>query len=393
MADTEPIADDAGRHATNLELFLDLAFVFAVAQIASLVASDLTVAGVARGVLVALLAWWLWSQFAWLGTAIDVEGDRRARGFILGVVPVVLLLGVSIPTAYGSGGAKFGLAYLAIQLGALSLQGWSLWADVAARRAWLAYAPVALVAPALVAAGGLVSGTARTTVWVVAAAVSLASALAAGRQRDDAPSEWRIDPTHFAERHALFVIIALGEVLVAASIAAGTVSLEPIIGVGLVAAVSVACVYWWAYFGFLAGACEGALQRATGVERGRVARDVFTFGHFPFVMGIVLYALVAKHAVPAPGDPLGLADRVVLVVSVALFVAAMVALRYRIVRGFAVERPLTAGVVALWCLVAAPHLAAWITVAGVSVALLVMHLVTLRLVSRRVGRAQPVTGS
>ena len=74
------MSDETQRHATNLELFLDLVFVFAVTQIASLVSHDLTVAGSARGVLIAWLVWWQWSQFTWAGSAVDLK-HVPSRGF------------------------------------------------------------------------------------------------------------------------------------------------------------------------------------------------------------------------------------------------------------------------------------------------------------------------
>ena len=62
---SRPMSDDTERHATNLELFLDLVFVFAVTQIASLLSHDLTLRGTARALLIAGLVWWQWSQFTW----------------------------------------------------------------------------------------------------------------------------------------------------------------------------------------------------------------------------------------------------------------------------------------------------------------------------------------
>jgi low temperature requirement protein LtrA len=380
--EAEPTPED-GRHATNLELFLDLAFVFGVSQIATLLAGDLTLAGFGRGLLVALLVWWLWSQFAWLGTAVDVQDRRPVRLVVLAVVPVVLLLAVAIPTAYTTGGRQFGVAYLMVLAWALAVQGWTAWGDEATRRAWLLYAPAAAVAPALVAVGGFASGAVRTGCWVVAAALMAAAALAAGRQREDTPREWRVDPTHFAERHALFVIIVLGEVLVACGVASSGIELTAAVAAGIVACVGLACVFWWAYFGFVAGAAEAALRRAPAVDRGRVARDLFTFGHFPLVAGVALFSIVARATVPSPSRHLDDAHLVVLAVSVVAFVGAMMALHWRVVRGVAVERAVLIVAVVVWCTVAGPVLAGAVVVAGVGLGLLVMHLVTLRFQTRR----------
>ena len=87
----------SGRHATNLELFLDLVFVFAVTQIAAFLAADLSLAGFARGLLLAWLVWWLWSQFTWLGTAIDLGGRSAAQLMVLVAVPPTLLMAVALP--------------------------------------------------------------------------------------------------------------------------------------------------------------------------------------------------------------------------------------------------------------------------------------------------------
>ena len=73
------MADETERHATNLELFLDLVFVFAVTQIASLVSHDLTLRGAARGSLITWLVWWQWSQFTWAGSAV-ISSSASPRG-------------------------------------------------------------------------------------------------------------------------------------------------------------------------------------------------------------------------------------------------------------------------------------------------------------------------
>jgi len=127
--------DDGGRHATNLELFLDLVFVFAVTQVAGVLASDLTWAGFGRGLLLAWLVWWLWSQFTWLGTAVDLSGRSAAQFLVLATVPLALLMAVALPDAYGSTGVEFAGAYLAVNLWALGIQGRKLWGEPATRAA------------------------------------------------------------------------------------------------------------------------------------------------------------------------------------------------------------------------------------------------------------------
>ena len=58
MSPSDGDAAAAERHASNLGLFLDLVFVFAITQIATLISHHPDAAGTGKGVLVALLVWW-----------------------------------------------------------------------------------------------------------------------------------------------------------------------------------------------------------------------------------------------------------------------------------------------------------------------------------------------
>ena len=118
------VSDAAERHATNLELFLDLVFVFAVTQIASLVSHDLTLPGTLRGLLIAWLVWWQWSQFTWAGSATDLQQRPATRLLVLCTIPATLTMAVSIPNAFPDSGLHepglqdsgpwFGVAYMTV---------------------------------------------------------------------------------------------------------------------------------------------------------------------------------------------------------------------------------------------------------------------------------------
>lgn len=371
-------AEEQGRHATNLELFLDLVFVFAVTQIAGLLGSALTLEGVGRGLLLAWLVWWLWSQFTWLGTAVDL-GDRSVAQFqVLATIPVALLMAVAIPAAFEASGLQFAGAYLVVNLWALAIQGGTLWADRRTRSAWLRYLPLAALAPSLLFAGAFLQGDARVVVWTAVAVLNVASALAAGTRGREATSEWTIDPVHFPERHALFVIISLGEVVVAIGASGSAGELGPTVGAGLVAAVAVACVLWWTYFAYVPRAVERSLRMASGAERGTIARNVFTFGHFPIVFGLLLYAVAAKHAVADAAEPLGPGDLAVLAGAVASFVGGLAALQWQAVRRIWPERlAVIVGVPAL-CATVGPWLPSALLLAAVAVILAAMQMRSVR---------------
>jgi low temperature requirement protein LtrA len=383
-------AEESGRRATNLELFLDLVFVFAVTQVAGMLASDMSAAGFGRGLLLAWLVWWLWSQFTWLGTAIDLSGRSTAQFLVLATVPFTLLMAVALPGAYGSSGLEFAGAYLAVNLWALAIQGWGLWREPVTRAAWLHYVPLAALAPLVLFIGAFLPEGARVAVWCAVAVFNVASAVAGGRGQEG-KTAWTIDPGHFSERHALFVIISLGEILVAVGVAAAAAHLRPAVGVGLVAAVAVACVFWWTYFAFVPEAGERALRLAPRHDRGRVARDRFTFGHFPIVFGLVLFAVVAKHVVAHPTDSPSDGDLLALAGAVAFFVGGLLGLQWQAVHRLAPERLAAIGAVAVLCWVAGPRIPGEALLFIVAVIVAIMQAITLRRYDRM--RAERTLGS
>ena len=338
-----PMAEFRNRHASNLELFIDLVFVFSVTQITSFVASHLSWAGVAKGVLLAFLVWWQWTGFTWAGTAIDFQSNSKARVLVLCMVPAMLVMAISVPRALDGQGRWFGSAYMVVQLFVLGLQALEARRSKITLAPFLRYAPLAAVAPTVLFVSSFFDGDARVVGFALAALGMIGSAIAA----TDRGGEWKIDPTHFTERHALFVIITLGEVLVAIGATAAEATSEAGLDLGTLAAITataaVAGVLWWAYFGFVPVVIEAILDRTDATERGGVARDVGSFGHFPLVVGLILYAVVAKHVVRHPGDHLAGADRAVLLGSMLLFTGAQMAIQYRLRRAVAPERVVALG--------------------------------------------------
>ena len=363
------------RHATNLELFLDLVFVFAVTQIASLISHHPTGTGTAKGVLIALLVWWQWSQFTWAGSAIDLQRTARTRVLVLGCIPVALIMAISIPDAYHGTGIWFGATYLGVQLLVLGMQGSVSLFDPKLRGAFFRYTSVASVAPVLVLVGAFLHDNTRVVLWVIAASLNIIGGLRA------ASGEWAINAVHFAERHSLFVIISLGEVLIAAGVTASEIGLDRVTALAIVVSVAVACMFWWVYFAFIPAVGEHTLRTAQGAERGTLARDLFTFGHFPVVVGLILYAVVVKHLIPYPDGHLAVEDRWLLALSVACFVGGLSGFQFRVLRRVTPERPiaivLAAGVCALGAVL--PGLA---VVGIIAVLLAVMQTITLRRFAR-----------
>ena len=151
-------------------------------------------------------------------------------------------------------------------------------------------------------------------------------------------SGFQVAASHFAERFALIVIIALGESIVAIGLAADALAEDTIFAAAVTVSFVGAAVAWWAYFDWVQLAVERALHRADEDSRGPLARDVFTFFHYPIVLGIILLAVAAKKTLVDPSEPLSDGGRAALALGLGLFVLGFVLIRLRVVRRVAWER-------------------------------------------------------
>jgi low temperature requirement protein LtrA len=303
-----------------LELFFDLVFVFSITQVAALLAADPSIEGLIGGLLVLLLIWWSWSQYTWVLNSLGNEATVM-KLTLLAAMAAVLFMALAVPDALGEGGMWFAAGYAAVLL--LGLAVFAVGAPVVQRADRNRYAIPAFVGVLTVLVGGLFQGEARMVVWGIGMAIQIGAAfLAAG-------ADFRIKPAHFAERHALFVIIALGEIIVAVGLAAAGSERTIETTAALAGAFLGVAVLWWAYFDWLALTMERALAAVIGPARGSTARDIFTLGHIPLIAGVVLYAVGAEEAVAHASDHLEPAGRAALALGVGFVVSAYAFLAYR----------------------------------------------------------------
>ena len=252
------------------------------------------------------------------------------------------------------------------------------------------------LAPVVIVAAGFFDGPARVALWIVALAIDYLGALAGGGRG------LRISPAHFAERHGLIVIIALGESIVAIGIGAAGVALTPSLVAAAVLGIVILAALWWAYFDVYAVGAQRQLSEASGATRARLARDLYSYLHLPMIAGIVLFALGLKKTVEQVGDPLGTVPALALCGGLSLFFLTHVALRIRVVyaiRRATTQRPgwigpgrLVAGLGMLALLPAALDLSALTSlalVAGLCCALIAYDVVHYREERMRVREARP----
>src|ERR671910_210745 len=194
---------------TPLELFFDLVFVFALTQVTGFLSNHLTWVGMLQGVALLAVLWWAWVGYSWLTNAVPAEDVIPARPVIFCAMAAMFVASLAVPGAFGHYGVIFGSAYFVVQLLHQLLYALATGSDPEQHRAVLRLAPGLVVGPALLIVAGFLDGFAQGALWAVALAAGYGVAFVRS------VSGFRVHAGHFAERHGLVVIIALGESIVA----------------------------------------------------------------------------------------------------------------------------------------------------------------------------------
>jgi low temperature requirement protein LtrA len=355
---------------TPLELFFDLVFVFGFTQVTVVFSDDPTWTGVGHGVLILAALWWAWASYAWLTNTVDA-GEDWVLAAVLVAMGAMFVAALAVPEAFGSHGVLFGVAFLVVTVMHLALYGLSARGERELFGAILRIAPASLLGALLILASGFVDDPARTVIWIVALAIGFVGPLFGSI------TGWRLAPAHFVERHGLIIIIAIGESLIAIGLGARSTDL----GTGVITAALlgfvVATSFWLAYFDFFPIRAQQLLAERHGDERIALARDAYSYLHFPMVAGIMLFAFAMKVTLAHVGRELDTIPAFALCVGPALYLVAFTLLRLRIARRLGRGRAIAAVACAAMFPVAlaVPALAALTLVATVWITLHVYELV------------------
>jgi low temperature requirement protein LtrA len=359
----------AQERVTPLELFFDLVFVFAITQVTGLVSDDPTWGGLAKGLVVLGVLWWAWAAYAWLTNTIDPD-EGIVRLAMLGAMAAMLIASLAVPDVFDDDALLFACAYALVRVAHLVLYA------VAARGdrdfleavAKLAVGSAVGVGLLFVAAG--MDGPAQTTVWAIALVGDLLGAFISGGRG------WHLSAGHFAERHGLIVIIALGESIVALGLGA-TNDLSAGVVTAAFLGLAVAFALWWSYFDVVAIVAERRLRETTGDAQLRMARDSYSYLHLPMVAGIVLFAVGVKKTLGHIGDPLEVVPAVALCGGLAMYLVAHVLFRLRNVHSLNRQRLVVAVLLVAFVPLAVelPALATLAVVAALCVGLIVFEVI------------------
>jgi len=305
-----------------LELFFDLVFVLALTQCTALMAAQPTWQGLARGLLILGVLWWAWVGYAWLTSVVDPE-EGAVRLVIFASMAAFLVVALCVPEAFNESALLFACAYAVVRFAQIALFELAGRDDPSLRSSVHGLAGSTALGVGIIFGAAFTDGLVQGALWALALLLDMAGPYLFGAEG------WKLVPGHFAERHALIFIIALGESIVAIGLGAGAG-----VGAGVVAAavlgMAVAAALWWLYFDVVAIVAERKLSAAAeGRERNELARDSYSYLHFPMIAGVVLVALGMKKTLGDVGDPLKAVPAAAMLGGTSLYLLAHVAFRLR----------------------------------------------------------------
>ena len=311
-----------GERVLPLELFFDLVFVLALTQCTALMAGKPTWSGLAEGMLVLAVLWWSWTGYTWLTSVVDPE-EGAVRIAIFAAMAALLIVSICVPEAFDSLALEFALAYGAVRAGQIALFVLASRDDAALRKSVTGLALSTAIGVSLLVGASLLDGLAQGALWALALLLDMGGPYLFGSEG------WRLVPEHFSERHGLIIIIALGESIVAIG-AGAEAHLTAGIAAAAVVGVSLSAALWWIYFDVVALVSARRLVRAAeGRERNELARDSYSYLHFPMVAGVVLVAVALKKTLAEVDDPLTTVTAFALLGGVGFYLLGLVGFRYR----------------------------------------------------------------
>ena len=314
--------DDRERHATWLELFFDLVFVFAIAELAHLLHSDPTWGGIAGFAALFVPVWWLWIDFSYYADQFDIDRGPY-RLVMLGVMFGLVIMALTIHDALQGGSAAFATAYAALRFVIIFLyvQAWRLVPP--SRELTARYTISFSVAFGLWLLSIAVPEPARFWLWAIALLIEVSNGPITYLTIRTVPTQ----KSHMDERFGLFVIIVLGEAIIAVATGVSETTWQwqsALTGAGgFLTAVSL----WWMYF---ERANESTINQALrGGKLALLRAYLYGYSHILAFMGIVATGVGVQLAIEAvSSSDFGAEARTVLCGGVAIFLVGVTALQW-----------------------------------------------------------------
>ncbi|MCW0196616.1 low temperature requirement protein A [Sphingopyxis sp.] len=296
---------DHGGHGhapvTNIELFFDLVFVFAITQLSHSLLQHLGWLGALQTLVLLFAVWWVWIYTTWVANWLDPE---RANVRLMLIVLMLggLVLSSSIPGAFGQNGWLFALAYCSMQIGRSLYVVWVSWGVHPARaRSFLRITFWLLLSLPLWIAGACAAPEQRLLFWGAALLIDYSGPALfyptpiLGRSQ---AGDWDISGAHMAERCALFIIISLGEGVLITGATFAELPQDRLHWFAFAVCFLGSAALWWLYFD--SGAKRGSERIEASDQAGLIARNAYTYWHIAIVAGLVVSAVADEMLLMHP---------------------------------------------------------------------------------------------
>ena len=310
----EPILRE--RHASWLELFFDLVFVFAVSQVAAILSAQAGIGGLLKYLVLFVTVWWSWVGFTFYADRFETE-EYKYRILMFAGMLAVTGLALTLGNAFsGPGDAPFIVCYVLVRTVLVTLYGRAAYHIPLARAFGLQYVYGLGISACLLLGSLLIAPPARYAIWAVAIVLEFVTPLLNIKAARSLP----IDRLHIPERFGLFTIIVLGEAVIAAANGAASVDWN-------FSNVAVACLgfamaagIWWINFDFV----EDSAIRSPSL----LQRFGYIYGHFFIVCSIVIIGVGVEHAIKETGEAhLHFSTLALLSLGIAVYLGAITAIR------------------------------------------------------------------
>ena len=260
---------------TSLELFFDLVFVFTLTQLTALLARSLSWESLLQSFLIFIVLFWMYGGYVWLTNSIPPVTPGRQLLLIAGMA-AFLVCALAIPNTFNDTGVIFGIGYLIV----IVVHGFMYVRAVGLNKA--RFVPMNFLSAGAIISAGLMDGSARYLLWLLAIALHVATSFLGTGLR------FELRVSHFTERHGLLLLVALGESIVAIGVGVHVLDLRSILAavLGLI----LTAVLWWIYFAHDDDDARSTMLARPNTAQLRQALSGYFYAFVPMLFGIILLA-------------------------------------------------------------------------------------------------------
>lgn len=340
---------------TNIELFFDLVYVFAVTQLSHVLVEHTTLDGAVQTAVLLAIVWQTWIYTTWVTTYVHPNQDA-VRAMLIVIMFGSLVLASAIPRAFDDRGMLIAVTFAVMHVGRSIVAAWILRTHEL-RLVFQRAGAWCVVSGTVMIIGATVDGHARELLWASAIAIDLIGAAfgfyVPGRGRS-ATTDWTIQGGHFAERCHAFVIIALGEsIVVTGATFSGLIHPTSAEIAAFVLAFGASVALWWVYFD---RAADDSMQLiAESDDPGRLGRSAFHQIHPIIIAGIIVAAAADEVVLSEPGAEAKMSTTWLVLGGTALYLGGHALFKAVVWRVVPWSRLIAVGTLALLFLLA-PHL-------------------------------------